>query len=292
VSVAFVPPASNGGSVITNYTVTSNPEGRTATGPSSPLTVTGLTNGISYTFTVVATNAVGNSVASTASSAVIPSFSCGTSIVSDIDGNNYNTVLIGTQCWLKENLKTSRFRNGGSITNVTTPNSIWTTGYSTPSWCYYDNNSSNNAIYGKIYNWITTQGDTLCPTGWKVPTDAEWTTLIQEFDNLASATAYITQSNTAGGKLKSTETNPNPVYGWNSPNTGATNESGFSALPGGYRSDGGIFVLIRDYAFFWSASNGGPGGGCWYRSLEPNNGKVNRVDFSGSAGASVRCLKN
>jgi uncharacterized protein (TIGR02145 family) len=166
--------------------------------------VTGLTNGTSYTFTVVATNSVGSSVASTVSSAVIPFFLCGTNTVSDIDGNAYNTVLIGTQCWTKENLKTSRYRNGGLIPNVT-DGTAWIN-LTTGAWSYYNNDVSNNAIYGKLYNWYTTLGDTLCPTGWGVPTDAEWTTL----------TTYLGGESVAGGKMKTIGT----AY-WESPNTGA-----------------------------------------------------------------------
>jgi uncharacterized protein (TIGR02145 family) len=237
--------------------------------------VTGLTNGTSYTFTVVATNSVGSSVASTVSSAVIPFFLCGTNTVSDIDGNAYNTVLIGTQCWTKENLKTSRYRNGGLIPNVT-DGTAWSN-LTTGAWSYYNNDVSNNAIYGKLYNWYTTRGDTLCPTGWGVPTDAEWTTL----------TTYLGGESVAGGKMKTIGT----AY-WESPNTGAINLSGFSALPGGYRNNfGGSFRDIRRDASFWSATEF-DNFNAWIRSLINDDGNVYRYDDIKSLGASVRCLRD
>jgi hypothetical protein len=174
-SVAFVAPTNNGGSAITGYTVTSNPGNISVSGTTSPINVTGLTNGTSYTFTVVATNVMGNSAASTASSAVILFFSCGTSTVSDIDGNIYNTVLIDNQCWLSENLKTSRYRNGVSIpivTDATAWGSLTTGGR---SWYNNDSTTYENP-YGNLYNWYAVADNGgLCPNGWHVPTDAEWT---------------------------------------------------------------------------------------------------------------------
>ena len=137
--------------------------------------------------------------------------------VTDIDGNTYNTVQIGTQVWMSENLKTSRYRNGGSIPYVV-GNSDWQA-LTTGAWSNYNHDAANDPIYGKLYNWYTTLGDTLCPAGWGVPTDDEWTTL----------TTYLGGESVAGGKMKSVGT----AY-WNDPNTGATNESGFSVLPGGF----------------------------------------------------------
>jgi uncharacterized protein (TIGR02145 family) len=273
-SVSFVAPTNNGGSALTGYTVTSNPGNISVSGTTSPINVTGLTNGTSYTFTVEATNSVGNSAASTTSSAVIPSFSCGTSTVSDIDGNIYNTVLIDNQCWMSENLKTSRYRNGGLIPNVT-DNTAWRNS-TIGARSYYNNDVSNNAIYGKLYNWYTTRGDTLCPTGWGVPTDAEWTTLT---DNLGGESV-------AGGKMKSTET----IY-WNSQSVGTDNSSGFSALPGGYRNSDGSFGNIRNSAFFWSATEYA-NNNAWLRNLYASNGNVYRYGSGKSLGASVRCLRD
>jgi uncharacterized protein (TIGR02145 family) len=200
--------------------------------------------------------------------------------VTDIDGNTYNTVQIGTQVWMSENLKTSRYRNGGSIPYVV-GNSDWQA-LTTGAWSYYDHDASNNAVYGKLYNWYSTQGDTLCPTGWGVPTDTAWTTL----------TTYLGGESVAGGKMKSTGTD----Y-WNDPNTGATNESGFSALPGGYRYHVGSFNNIRYSAFFWSATED-YFNYAWFRSLDGSNGSVYRTsygrggDIYKSSGASVRCLKD
>ena len=197
--------------------------------------------------------------------------------VTDIDGNTYNTVQIGTQVWMSENLKTSRYRNGGSIPYVL-GNSAWAA-LTTGAWSNYDHDAANDPIYGKLYNWYTTLGDTLCPTGWGIPTDAEWTTL----------TTYLGGEIVAGGKMKSVGT----TY-WNSPNTGATNESGFSALPGGARYSDGSFVRVRDYAIFWSANDLSDNYSltCY---LKFNFSFVDRtVDttYAKSYGASVRCLRD
>jgi uncharacterized protein (TIGR02145 family) len=277
-SVAFVAPASNGGTIITVYRVTSNPGGITATGTASPINITGLTNGLSYTFTVVATNAVGNSFLSAASTEVIPSFSCGTSTVSDIDGNTYNTVSISTQCWMRDNLKSSRYRNGYPMPYVW-GNSDWLA-LTTGAWCNYNNNSSSNDIYGKLYNWYAVvNAGGICPTGWHVPTDAEWTTL----------TSFLGGPSDAGGKMKTIGT----TY-WSTPNTSADNSSGFSGLGGGYRSStdaGGAFYDFGNVAVFWSDSVYDPSR-AYSRFLRYNDSRFDWGILSKSYGGFVRCLKD
>jgi uncharacterized protein (TIGR02145 family) len=276
-----VAPTNNGGSAITGYTVTSNPGGITATGATSPINVTGLTNGTAYTFTVVATNAVGNSVASSASTAVTPVVPvCPASTVTDIDNNTYNTVAIGTQCWTKENLRVSRYNDGAVIPDETANPAGWynlTTGARSE----YDATGVTDYVvtYGYLYNWYAVNDSRkLCPSGWHVPTDAEWTIL----------TTYLGGSDIAGGKMKSAGND----Y-WNDPNTAATNESGFSALPGGFRDGAGSFNAIRNLAFFWSATEL-DGYNAWFRYLTSYDGYVDdgyNFDFK-SFGASVRCLRD
>jgi uncharacterized protein (TIGR02145 family) len=299
-SVAFVAPTNNGGSAITGYTVTSSPGGITATGTTSPINVTGLTNGTAYTFTIVATNAIGNSSPSTASSAVTPlvPFTCGTSTVADIDGNTYNTVLIGTQCWTKENLKVTKYNDGTTIPDETANTAGWG-GLATGARSDYTGEASYIATYGYLYNWYAAVGivtnlgsptKNICPTGWHVPTDGEWTSLIQFID--PTATNVIgSQSPNAGVKLKSTSTL------WNTltpPNPG-TDNYGFSALPGGFRNIDLNFFNIRSSAFFWSAT---PidADEAWYRSLNFFNNDVYRnFNFNiiyKSVGASIRCLRD
>ena len=206
--------------------------------------------------------------------------------VTDIDGNTYNSVQIGTQVWMSENLKTSRYRNGGSIPYVV-GNADWAA-LTTGAWSYYDHNAANDPIYGKLYNWYTTLGDTLCPAGWGVPTDDEWTTL----------TTYLGGESVAGGKMKSIGT----TY-WNDPNAGATNESGFSVLPGGSRVSDGSFSNIRDGAFFRGAATENDSGKfAWALSLGASNGGVTRpygillfsfgFDHFKTFGTSVRCLRD
>ncbi len=194
----------------------------------------------------------------------------------DIDGNNYQGVSIGGQIWMSENLKTSRYNNGDLIP-IVTDNAAWsalTTGGR--SWYVNDSTTYENP-YGNLYNWhAVADSRGLCPTGWHVPTDAEWTTL----------TTYLGGESVAGSKMKTIGT----TY-WNSPNTGATNESGFSALPGGYRFSDGSFGNIRNNAFFWSA-NEYNNNYAWFRTLYSSNGNVYRDLNSKSLGASVRCLRD
>ncbi len=223
--------------------------------------ISGLILGTTYFIRTYATNASGTAYSDirTITTALPP--------VVDIDGNYYDTVHIGNQIWFKQNLKTTRYRNGGNIPYVL-GNTDWQA-HTTGAWSYYDHDSSNDAIYGKLYNWYTTQGDTLCPTGWHVPTNAEWTIL----------TTYLGGESVAGGKLKSVGT----AY-WFSPNTGATNESGFSALPSGLRRYDGLFHSISFSSFFWSNL-----------FLTYGDRDVRRIDYYinyKSTGGSVRCLSD
>jgi uncharacterized protein (TIGR02145 family) len=195
----------------------------------------------------------------------------GITTVMDIDGNLYPIVQIGNQCWTKENLRTTKYNNGSVIQNVTV-DSVW--GILTPTWCNYNNDSANDTIYGKLYNWYAVSAGNMCPTGWHVPSDAEWTIL----------TDYLGGATVAGGKLKS-------VTGWNPPNTAATNESGFSALPAGYRFAYFGFDGVGDYGDFWSSSESSAVD-AWGLYLNYNHGNTNRGADDKRIGFPVRCLKD
>ncbi|MCF8317968.1 MAG: fibrobacter succinogenes major paralogous domain-containing protein, partial [Haliscomenobacter sp.] len=235
--------------------------------------LTGLLPTTKYYVRAFAVNQIGVSYSSLDS--FTTSKVCLTPTISDIDGNVYNTIAIGNQCWTKENLRVTKYNDGSSI-----PKGLNSTDWlNTTSGAYaiYDNDNSNDAIYGKLYNWYAVKdGRGLCPKGWHAPSDAEWITL----------TTYL--GDMAGGKMKSIDTTL-----WNSPNTGATNESGFSALPGGGRNLGGSFESIRDFASFWSATEQ-DSGNAWYYYLYYSAGGVTRTYFNStkSVGASVRCLRD
>jgi len=217
-------------------------------------------------------------------------FNCGTSTISDIDGNSYNTVLIGTQCWTKENLKVTKYNDGTAIPDETANTAGWG-GLATGARTDYTgatgipSGQTYVSTYGYLYNWyavkgIATAGSTtyknICPTGWHVPTDAEWTTLTTELGG----------ESVAGGKMKSIGT----AY-WNSTNAGATNESGFSALPGGYRLTDGSFNNLRSSAAFWRATQV-DANGAWFSRLDYNSSNVSRNSYQKQLGASIRCLKD
>ncbi len=220
-----------------------------------------------------------------------PSFTCGTSTISDVSGYTYNTVLIGTQCWTKENLKVTKYNDGtdipdltNSISNPWAPTSGARTGYvgsGVPSSGYV-------GTYGYLYNWYAVNDSRkLCPTGWHVPTDGEWTSLVRFIDPAASAVGI--QSLTAGGKMKSTST----LWTTATPPSAGTDDYGFSALPGGFRNRDGNFYNISINAIFWSA-NVRTTTEAWYRHLFNDNGNVTRYPnaLDMSYGASVRCLRD
>jgi len=193
--------------------------------------------------------------------------------VTDIDGNVYASVQIGNQCWMAENLKTTQNRDGTPIPNVT-DGTAWSL-LSSGAWCNYDNISDYDAIYGKLYNWYAAANPNICPQGWHMPTDAEWTVL----------TTYLGGDWVAGGKMKATTL-------WNVPNTGATNESGFSGLPGGNRFfPNGNFFNLGSYGSWWSASESGAEV-AWLRYLNYDTAGVNRYNATKRNGFCLRCVRD
>ena len=200
-------------------------------------------------------------------------------IIYDIDGNSYKTIYIGTQQWMAENLKTTRYNNATTISNITT-NTQWAS-LTTGAWSYYNNDATNNTKYGKLYNWYavspTTNGNkNVCPTGWHVPTDAEWKVL----------TDYLGGKSVAGGKMKEVGTT-----NWTSPNTDATNTSLFTGLPGGYRNYFGDYDAVGSYGYWWSSSENGSYH-AWGNYLDSGNGFSNRYYYNNKNGLAVRCLKD
>ena len=206
------------------------------------------------------------------------------------DGITYNTIKIGTQCWFKENLRTTKYNDGTSITNVT-DNATWTSTTS-GAYCCYSNNTSNCTTYGALYNWYAVNTGKLCPSGWHVPSDAEWTTLT---NYLSANSTYWCGSNSSyiAKSLASTTS-------WNSSTTtcavgnnlSANNSTGFSALPGGGRDDSdGSFVDLGYYGYWWSSSET-VGSLAWFRYLGYDYAHVDRDGISLRLGFSVRCLRD
>jgi uncharacterized protein (TIGR02145 family) len=200
--------------------------------------------------------------------------------VTDIDGNVYKTVKIGNLIWMAENLNVTHFRNGDPIPNHT-DDGEWDT--PTGSWCAYDNEIENIEIYGRLYNWFAVNDiRELAPEGWHVPTDQEWQELVD----------YLGGETVAGGKMKSPGTLEDGSGLWRGSNKDATNESGFSALPAGYRYNHGVFDGLGSNAYFWSSTESS-GGTAWHRYLYNGNSNIYRHDAGWKqAGYSVRCVKD
>jgi uncharacterized protein (TIGR02145 family) len=188
-------------------------------------------------------------------------------------GEEFKTVKIGNQVWMAENLNVDHYRNGDPIPEVKDGNQ-WSK-LNSGAWCYYDNDIANGKVYGKLYNWYAVKDSRgLCPTGWHVPSDAEWTTL----EN------YLGGREVAGGKLKSTT-------GWNAPNTGATNSSGFKGLSGGFRGVNGAYYLNGSSGNWWIIKESNSGN-VWYRELDFTNSDVSSGNSNKLFGFSVRCVRD
>ena len=257
--------------------------------------ITGLSSGTTYYVRAYATNSTGTGYGEQRS---FNTWTCGTSTITDRDGNTYNTVQIGTQCWIKQNLKTTKYADGTSISQGS--NNSTTTAY----WYYPNNSSSNKSTYGLLYNWKAVMRNSssssanpsgvrgICPTGWHVPSDAEWKQMemaVGMSQSDANATGY--RGNIAARFCGNT--------GWQSSNvanaagnTSATgrNSSGFSALPAGYYYTSNYDSGTHDFsyrAYFWSATEGP-----YFRLLRYNNAGVYRGTAAKDSGYSVRCVKD
>jgi len=214
-----------------------------------------------------------------------PSFTCGTSTMTDKDNNTYSTVSIGAQCWTTTNLKVTKYDDGSLIPDLTSSTSNpWATSGARTEYVAAGV-TGYVGTFGFLYNWYAVNDlRKLCPAGWHVPTDAEWTTL-ETYLNTVAPTGSV------GGKMKSTGTNSTSGsgLGWD-PGSPGNNTSGFSALPGGYRNYDGSFLGIREIAFFWSTTGLGPIARA--RFLSNLDGNLGSINSSISVGASVRCLRD
>jgi uncharacterized protein (TIGR02145 family) len=211
---------------------------------------------------------------------------CLSSTVTDIDGNVYQTVTIGTQVWMAANLRVTHYRNGEDIPNVT-EGPTWAA-LTTGAYCEYNNDANNVATYGRLYNWYAAvDSRNIAPIGWHVASNAEWKQLemylgMSQFQ--ADSSGW--RGTTEGGKLKEAG-----YVHWTSPNTGATNESGFAALPGGYRLNYGAYYGMSNDAIFWSSTERGSIT-AWSRALSYGSSVVGCNGNYKEDGFSVRCVKD
>jgi len=246
--------------------------------------ITGLTPATLYYVRAYATNSAGTGYGDIFSffsgGGIIqfnPNLTYGT--VADIEGNVYKTIIIGTQTWMAENLKTTKYSNGNSI-GTTTPATLGISAESAPKYQWaYAGNEINVATYGRLYTWsAATDSRNVCPAGWHVPTNAEWTTL----------TTYLGGESVAGDKFRESGTSH-----WASPYPGTTNSSGLTALPGAYRSTNGRFFGIGYYCYWWSSTEYSTYY-AWHLIMVPNSSSAHSkfLDNGKSSGFSVRCLRD
>ena len=261
--------------------------------------ITGLEKVTTYYVRGYATNNEGTAYGNEIEFTSLAYLSCpGTPTVSDYDGNEYNAVLIGSQCWMKENLKATHYSDGSQLVDGTGAGDI-SGDYTAKYYFAYDDDISNVATYGRLYTWAAVMNGAassdanpsgvqgVCPAGWHVPTDAEWKVLEMylgmsqnELDN------YGGRGTDEGGKLKEIGT-----IHWSSPNTGATDKSCFTALPGGGRDDNDSFDYIGLHASFWSATKSNHPE-VWMRNLSNYSSLLFRLDLFKSNAFSVRCIKD
>lgn len=235
--------------------------------------ITGLTAGTTYYIRAFATNSMGTSYGDQLTFTTLEQYSVGS--VTDEDGNTYETITIGNQVWMTENLKTTKYNDGTNIPLVA-DSSNWRK-LVTPGYCWYNNDEAKNRdTYGALYNWLTVNTGKLCPIGWNVPTDSAWDELI----------SYLGGDKIAGVLLKETGTTH-----WTSPNPGATNTTGFTALPGGARSAQSVFGLLRNSGNWWSSTEE-TAATAWYRTMTFNQISVGRNPGNKRSGFSIRCIKD
>jgi uncharacterized protein (TIGR02145 family) len=293
---------SDGGSTITargvcwgtssGPTITGNKTTETGTTGIFTSSLTSLNAGTTYYVRAYATNSsgttYGNEISFTTSSTTgiifNPNLTYGS--LTDIDNNVYRTIQIGTQVWMAENLRTTKYKNGSAIPNVT-DNMTWRD-LTTPAFCYYNNDAATNKyVYGALYNWFTVNTGNLCPTGWHVPADTEWATLV----------SYLGGTSVAGAKLKETTKNH-----WLNFTEYATNESGFTALPAGMRAADhgtvltwwlGVFGDLGSYGNWWSRTELTTINSSYWYTYGNTPGFLKGVDLiEKQNGLSVRCLKD
>jgi uncharacterized protein (TIGR02145 family) len=260
------------------------PQGVTAAWSGSTITISGTPTAVGvFNYIIPITGTSCNNVNATGT-ITVEAAPCGSNIT--YNSHSYSTVSIGDQCWMAENLRTRKYNDGTDIpfdasggADGKASDQTWGALKSGAHTLYaHDStaNPSNLTSYGYLYNWYAVDSKKLCPSGWHVPTDAEWKTLM---DSLGGESV-------AGGKMKSTGT----TY-WEVQKVGTDNSSGFSGLPAGFRFSDGSFRNIRNGAYFWSATAIGPNN-AWERRLGHLNGDVFRGFSNNSFGYSVRCLKN
>jgi uncharacterized protein (TIGR02145 family) len=196
--------------------------------------------------------------------------------ITDYDGNVYDTVKIGNQVWMKQNLKTTHYNNGVPIPNVA-DSSVWV-GLHTGARCYYNNDSAAyDTVYGALYNWyVIADTGKVCPLGWHVSTNADW----------LATEAFLGGAGVAGGKMKEAGT-----LHWNAPNTAATNSSGFTALPGGALSNTGGFQYINEIGFWWTSTSYSASQ-VWGLYMWNQSPGVEHDPVFKNYGVSIRCVKD
>lgn len=194
--------------------------------------------------------------------------------VTDQENNKYRIVKIGDQIWMTENLKSTRLNDGTAIANITGI-AEWAA-LSTPGYCWYKNDTAYKNVYGALYNAYAVNTNKLCPAGWHVSTNEDWLKL----------ESWLGGEKIAGGKLKDTGT-----LHWSEPNSGATNEIQFNALPGGSRYTNGLFLTIKNMGYWWSPGETNTFNN-WYRSIYYRDIAITRNFIDSTNGFSVRCVKD
>jgi uncharacterized protein (TIGR02145 family) len=228
-------------------------------------TITGLSGKTTYYVRAYAINSTGTSYGAVLNFTTMDP----AAYVTDADGNSYNTVTIGTQVWMKENLRTRKYRDNTNIPEVKLSGD-WGS-LTSPGYCWYGNNQSiYAATYGALYNWYAVNTGKLCPSGWHVPTDSEWVTLFN----------YVGGATVAGTALKESGTSH-----WSVLNS-ATNSVNFTALPGGIRYPNGSFDMLGDYGYWWSATSSNS------NYMGAGETRVNSLYNTSPHGFSVRCIKD